>query len=60
MEMVSGGIREPDPHCVIKSGLAGAVSLGSTAWITGVFWPAATMAGLLGGFVHGLIMCEWY
>jgi len=60
MELIHGGTQGPDASCVVKHGLSGAVALGSTAWITGVFWPAATMGGLIGGFVHGIIMCEWY
>lgn len=60
MEQISGGIRLPDAGCVVKHGLAGAVSGGIMGAFGGPLWPAAVMGGLLGGYAYGFIMCEWY
>jgi len=59
MEDLFGG-RFPDASCVVKHGLAGAVSGGIMTAFTGPFWGAGVMGGLLGGYAYGIIMCDWY
>lgn len=59
MEMVSGGWAEPDVSCVLKTGVAGAVSGGIATAVTGAFIPAGILGGWLGGVAAGLITCPW-
>ena len=59
LEKLAGG-RVPDASCVVSHGLAGAVSGGIMTAITGPFWAAGVLGGLIGGYAYGLIMCEWY
>lgn len=60
MEQISGGAKLADAACVVKHGLAGAVSGGIVGAFTGPLWAAGVMGGLLGGYAYGIIMCKWY
>lgn len=59
--ILGGGFREPDPRCVISSGLKMAVAGGiSGAFAGGLNFAPGLMGGWVAGVVIGLFECSYY